>query len=272
MAHVIQNPGKRNICLNDVHLPHENPLDEVFGFIHDRGCDVLILNGDILDCAWASHWNEEVFRLVGMWKHQENFQKDMDAGRRFLASVRKAAGNKCQIIWVPGNHEAWLWEAAHYHHVVALPPPPKKLMYSDDLANYKNDGIGHLLQREMGDAGLGVTFLPYNMPLKVGKVVYLHGHQLPNPSTSMAGTAKRWPGTNLAFGHWHTETRLTLPNAGNPRNLWQHISVPALTRLDHGYLKSKSTTWLNGFLAVDYDDRGFFDARVIRTFNGKLVR
>lgn len=267
---IIRDPGRRHGAICDAHVPKNNPLLPVMDFFHDKGCDYFVVNGDFLNLEWASHWNEAVFKEIGDAKLREMLAEEMLAGREALADLRDALGKKCRIIWIPGNHEAWLSYAVWTRRFMSFKFKSKDFDFKADVAAMLDAALSELLAEQTGCADFGVEVLPYNEPLRIGDIVYLHGHQFTGADPT-AQSARKWAGTNLVMGHHHTETRRTLFNGGDPRKVYQHTIVPAMTGLAPGYLVDKSTRWLNGFWTADFNSDGLFDGRVVKVFDGKCV-
>ncbi len=270
---IIKDPGKRHIGWFDVHIPKPNPLKGAYDYLHDKGADHVILGGDILDMQFASHWNDRMFKAIGTIKQKEMIDEELDAGRRFLKSVRKAAGKKAKIWWVLGNHESWLLYVCFYHGLYSLPIKSKDVHFRTDIAAMMDTCLGDLYSRLTGAKDFNIHVLNYNEPLKIGHIIYLHGHQFgAGGGKPTRASLLKYPGQNLVFGHHHTEDRGTGFNQGDPKQVVQHYAVPGLTGLAPGYLKDKSTRWLNGFWDAQFSKDGLFDGQVIKVFDGKVIR
>lgn len=269
---IIRDPGERHIAVFDVHVPHQNPLNQVIGFAHDTGCDHFILGGDFLNLEWASHWNEAIFGEMGGGKLREMLYQEIDAGEKVIAEIRKAIGKKAVLWYIPGNHESWLWYAVWNHKFIPVPISldPKKIHFKSDVADLMNIGLGQLLHNLLHASKYNMQVLDYMEILRIGKIAYFHGHQFTgqNPLNS---SMRKYPHLNVAFGHHHTEKRDTIFNGSDPRDVHQHTVVPALCGLCPGYLRDKSTRWLNGFWVADIQDN-LFDGRVVKVFDGKIIR
>lgn len=266
---MVRESGKRHIAWFDVHVPHNSNIKEPLAFAHDTGCDHFVIGGDFLQLEFASHWNEKVFAEIGKTKLREMLFSEIDAGAKVISEIRKAIGPKTRLWYIPGNHEEWLWYACFYHRVVEVPWTTGSITFKSDVAALLDRDLGKLLARLLDAKKFNMTVLPYNEPLKIGKVVYLHGHQFGGQDPT-ATSARRWPHVNLVFGHHHTHSVRTIYNAAEPKQCYQHVACPALCHLTPGYLKDKSTRWLNGFFVADHKD-GLFDGRVIKVLDGKII-
>ncbi len=85
----------KTIVLSDLHLgTRASKAKEVLHFLKQHKCETLILNGDIID-GWA-------LKKGGQWKKQHsNFFKHL---------LNLTAKNKCEIIYIRGNHDDFLEE------------------------------------------------------------------------------------------------------------------------------------------------------------------
>lgn len=267
---VLRESGRRHIAWFDVHVPHNTVLREPLAFAHDTGCEDFILGGDFLNLEWASHWNERLFKEIGTLAIRKMLFQELEAGEKVVADIRRAIGRRARFWYLPGNHEAWLWYACFNHRVVDTPFDPDVLRYKSDLAKLLKTGLRDLLARLLNAKKYDMTVLPYEEPLKLGRIVYFHGHQFGgrNPTET---SAKRWPSSNVVFGHHHTHLVNTIFNLGDPRQVNQHVAVPALCGLCPFYLRDPSTRWLNGFWVCDFKD-GLFDGRVVKVMDGKIIR
>jgi hypothetical protein len=267
---LIRDPGKRHIAWFDVHVPKQNDLTAPLGFAHDVGCDYFIIGGDFLNLEWASHWNEKVFAEIGRGQLRKMLFQEIEAGEKVIASIRKAVGPKTRLLYIPGNHEEWLWFACFYHRIVEVPWTPESITFKSDVAKILDSGLSSLLTRLLNAKKYGLTILPYNEPLKIGSLVYLHGHQF-GGSNPTAASAKRWPHVNLVYGHHHSHEVRTIHNGGDTGKVYQHTLCPALCGLMPGYLRDRSTRWLNGFWHCRFDN-GIFDGNVVKVLDGRIIK
>lgn len=267
---IIKQPGRRHIAWFDVHVPHQSNLCGPLAFAHDTGCDYFVIGGDFVNMEFASHWNEKVFAEIGKQRVRELLGKEIDAAKKVIADIRRAIGPKAKLIYLPGNHEAWLWYACFYHGVFELPWKSEDVTFKTDIAKMLDVGLGKLLYRLLEAKRFDMTILPYNEPLQIGRLVYVHGDQFGGKNPTVTSAA-RWPHVNMVFGHHHTHMVTTIYNGANPRDVHQHTACPALCALSPGYLKDKSTRWLNGFWVCDIAN-GLFDGRVVKVFDGKIIK
>lgn len=205
---------------------------------------------------------------MGWNQIRENLGSEIAAARNLISRIRSASP-KAELYYVPGNHEHWLYHAALYYPKLGIPLPPgtKKIGFKSDISKQGDEALAFILRNVLHAQKFKMTVLPYNEPLQIGKIVYLHGHQLPN----YKNTLSRYPTKNIVFGHFHTEHRETGHDGGDSGTAVQHTAVPCMTGLAPGYLKDKSTRWLNGFFIADVLPNGLFDGRVKKILGGKVM-
>lgn len=263
--------AQRHLTIADAHVPHQVPLEPVLRFASDvyKPTD-LILNGDFLNIMFASHWNEPVFKRIGLDHLEQLLKGEIDAGKAALRDLRSAVGKQCRIWYVPGNHEFWLyWMGLYYPGSLGIHVDfeSSELTFKSDLNQIGNHVVKKILDELLETQKVGVTVLPCNEPLKLGKLTYMHGHQFTSPTAMHS----RYPDQNLVIGHFHTEYRKTLHNSGDPSKVVQHTAIPCYTKLSPYYLRDKSTQWLNGVGLADVAPNGLFDMRVKKLLGGKLM-
>ncbi len=263
--------AQRHIAYHDVHVPHNIDFGPVLAYQKKYDPTHIIINGDFLNLEHASHWNEGMFKQMGYSNVGAALKKELAAGQELLGRIR-ATSPKAKIYFVPGNHEHWLYYCALYFPQLGIllgDAIDAKENYKADLARAGDEALAELLRRYLQTGPLDIEVLPFNEPLEIGNIMYLHGHQL-----TIASTAKLYPMKNIVFGHWHEQSVKTLNDSGDPRFVVQHVCVPCMTHLGpkaHAYKQSKSSRWLNGFWIADVLPSGLFDGRVVKILGGKTI-
>ncbi len=99
-------PGRRKgrhlattLVIGDIHIPQHDQVsvDLVLRWVRDHQPDEIILNGDVLDCYEISRFKQPGSPGPGL-------AEEIRQGRAFLAELRGAAGPRCRIQWIEGNH------------------------------------------------------------------------------------------------------------------------------------------------------------------------
>src|SRR3990167_2260249 len=173
---------ERHIALCDVHVPKHSGIPAVLIFIKAFQPDVLILLGDFLDVQWGSHWNSSLFPKIGWDVVSGMLAKDIKEGMSVMADITDAAPKSCRRIYVPGNHEHWLIQCAMTYPglIEGLFFKVDQLTMTNrtDLAHTMNHALAAMLKRLLDTKRTGWDVLDYNTPLDIGKIRYLHGHQI----------------------------------------------------------------------------------------------
>lgn len=260
--------AQRHVGFFDVHVPRNIDFDKPLKFVQAYKPTDIIIGGDFLNLEFASHWNERVFKEIGFSKLRKLLENELHAGKVLLREVVSASPG-ASVYYLPGNHEAWLyWIALYYPSLGILPKiDVDRLSFKSDLAKMGDKCIADILKEVLETDKLNVKVLPYNEPLELGHLTYVHGDQFSTISASM----KMYPNKNIVAGHHHTHQVQTLHNAGDMNRATQHTFVPCMTGLAPGYLKCKSTRWLNGFWVCDILPNGMFDGRVKKVLGGKVM-
>lgn len=93
------------VMLNDVHVPHNIDLENIWKFCRDFKPDYLLLVGDIINNDPFSHWDRNSpLRFKSMPNPKEHYEL---CNKLFYDPARAAVGNNCSIVHWIGNHEYW---------------------------------------------------------------------------------------------------------------------------------------------------------------------
>ncbi len=268
---LISDPGRRHVGFFDVHVPVNINLKPALGFVRDYRPDFFVVGGDFVNGQWLSHWNDGAFKRIGWDKLRRLVKEEILAARELLAEIRRTVP-RARIIYVPGNHERWYADAAFKYPElqISVAVDLDRVRFRADLELIKNRELKGILEREMWTEKMRIEVLEYNEPLKIGKLLYLHGHQFGGQRPT-ATSAARYPGVNVVFGHHHKHEVTPVFNQGDPRKCYEHVAVPCMTTHAHGYLTTQSTTWMQGFWIADFNRRGLFDGRVKKLVHGSLI-
>lgn len=259
----------RHMALFDVHVPHNIDLTSVYKFAQAYKPTDFVLGGDFLNLEWASHWNEKEFKQIGLEKLSNMLRRELKAGEQILSEISSALPKDCVKYYIPGNHEDWLYWACLTYPVLAggLSLGVEKMTFKSDLAKIRKQVLADLLTNLLSTEKYGFKVLPFGKELTLGKITYIHGHQV----GSMAAMKRKFPARNIVCGHHHTHLVDTLHNSGNARTANQYVMVPCLCGLSPGYLNDSSTRWLNGFWVADVLSSGLFDGKVIKVVDGAIL-
>ncbi len=95
----------RFVMMNDVHVPHNIPLDAIFDFIKEFKPDHMLLVGDIINNDPFSHWEK---KSPGRAKKMPlPIKYFAHANANFYLPLRETIGKDCVTTHWEGNHEYW---------------------------------------------------------------------------------------------------------------------------------------------------------------------
>lgn len=241
----LQISGKcRALILSDVHNPFHDETALALAVAEGvrEKCNVVILNGDFMDCFNCSHFRKDP-RTV-------NFKDEIESGIAILRWLRSKFP-KARIIFKDGNHderlEAYLMDRAPLLLDVAAVSWPALLCFAEFKIEYVRD----------------------KRPIRLGKLNVLHGHEyrfIFSPVNTARGLFLR-ANAHALCGHMHKNSHHSEPNLeGKVISTW---STGCLCDLRPKY--DPLAKWQHGFAIVDVlDDRGSFNVRQIRIIDGEL--
>lgn len=239
----IEGPG-RCLIVSDLHIPYHDRPTIVAAWTEgrSRGVDVLLLNGDILDCFAVSRWEND--------PRKRDFPGELAAVRSFLEAAR-ACFPKARIVWKIGNHEE------RYESYMARKAP--ELLDVDDfqlesLARCKQHGI-----EVVGD----------RRRLRLGKLWVLHGHEykggMTNPVNPARGLFLRAK-ANALQGHFHQSSHHSEKDlAEGIVSCW---STGCCCDMHPSYMPLNK--WNHGVAFVEVSAGGAFEVDNLRLIDGKL--
>jgi UDP-2,3-diacylglucosamine pyrophosphatase LpxH len=87
------------VVAGDFHLPfhHRQAVHNWIAFLRDTRPDVVILNGDILDCHAISSFSKA--------PNGPLLKDELELGRALLQQIRGAVGPSAELVYMEGNHE-----------------------------------------------------------------------------------------------------------------------------------------------------------------------
>jgi predicted phosphodiesterase len=238
----------RGLIIADLHIPyHDNDsIEPTFNWALSHGySDFVLIDGDLGDD----------YQLSRFERHPEKrkYKEEMESVGIFLDSVSNTFP-AAQIILKWGNHDNRL---DRYLRVKA----PELF----DLKTYIRDDYLKLKER-------GIIAIEHDIPIKVGKLTILHGHEIQNLSTvvnpARGAYMKAIECVLIAHSHrtsQHVETSLS----GRLDTAW---SIGCLCQLHPEY--ARLNKWNQGFAGLDFDGNDFQieNKRIVEIDNKRLVR
>jgi len=237
--------GKLNtLILNDLHIPYHDAkfIDAAIKCGRHHACDFVLLNGDIMDCYATSHWQTD--------PRKRDFRSERDKTHEFLAYVRQQFP-KARIVYKLGNHEE------RYESYMMLKAPEMLDMPEFDFSN--------LLHFEE----LGVECVRDKMPISLGKLHVIHGHEyrfaIQNPVNPARGLFMRGK-VNALCGHFHRSS------SHSEKSMDEKVvtcwSVGAGCGMHPDYMPLNS--WNLGFARVEVSAAGAFRVNNLRFVDGEV--
>ena len=240
---ILRFRGCKALILADVHIPYHDAdaLALAVEYGHREDCDVVILNGDILDFYGISRFGKEIGRMT--------VYDEIQVCKEFLSDLRSWFPD-ARIVFKMGNHEVRL---RRY-----LTSEAKEIADIPALA----------LENLLGLEDLDIKFVAAK-PVMLGKLAVLNGHELPmgilGPVNPARGLFLKTRASTIA-GHWHFTSEHGEPNLHREETAcW---STGCLCDLQPEY--SPNNRWNHGFATVEVDDDGMFTVHNHRIVGGRV--
>lgn len=235
----------RVLILSDVHIPfHTRAAVEAAVDAGKRhACDVVLLNGDALDCHNVSRYDHDGTKLT--------YQNEVEYGRQFFEYLR-AKFPKARIVFKEGNHEERLGK-----YILSRAPA---------LFGLKDCTLASLV----GLDNTGVEFVTDQRVVHAGKLRIIHGHEY-GGGVNAPVNAARWlmlrSRKPAIMGHLHqTSEQIERNIDGEQLATW---SAGCLCGLSPKYRRLNSK-WNHGFAVVDVAKDGAFRMDNKRITDGKV--
>lgn len=196
--------------------------------LKDAECDVVVLNGDMLDVYNLSDHEKVESRRSWKW--------ELDVAKAMLQHLRRFFGDKQRIIFREGNHEE------RYGRYIAR--KAKEL-----------EGTVHL-EEFLALRSLGIEWIDKRAKMTAGKLWIDHGHEwFGGGGVTPARNYRMKAVENILVGHVHRTSTdvIRKPLDGSYIGGW---SVGCLCDLNTHYAARNG--WNHGFAIVDIDRSGDF--------------
>ena len=167
--HGAERPKTRILAISDLHIPYNYPVDK-FGKYAGL-VDVLVLNGDIMDCQSISFFPKQ-YRI--------NFLEEMIQARQFIIDIIELIAPK-KVIITKGNHEhrmiRYLSDRLNEDMMSLMPDSPMDLIVNDGFKDHdrvnKTETFYSPLREEFKEVGIEVCY-DKNWYCRVGNVIFAH--------------------------------------------------------------------------------------------------
>ena len=241
---------KRAIVIPDQHFPIEDKkaVNVVLQAIEIVKPDIFINLGDVGEWDSVSMWQ---------WRNKKKppveYQipiideeiRKVNAGIDLFDKALDKVGCKKKIICA-GNHDEWLDS-----FVVMYPY----------LTEYTFRKACNWDKR-------GYKYLPYNKPLKMGKLTFIHGAYT---TVHHAKKHLQMYGENIMYGHTHDIQRHTITRLGGTIGAWSLGCLKDMSREKNKWLRGRLHNWNHAFAIIDWFKNGNFKIEVIEIIKGKTT-
>lgn len=248
---VCELPTGRIGIISDAHWPfHDLKRDSAGNFygaywtaietLRDSQCDVIVLNGDMLDVYNLSDHEKVEARRSWKW--------ELDVAKAMLKHLRNFFGDKQRIVYREGNHEE------RYGRYIAR--KAKEL-----------EGTVHL-EDFLGLRSLGIEWVDKRAKMTAGKLWIDHGHEwFGGGGVTPARNYRMKAVENIIVGHVHRTSTdvIRKPLDGSYIGGW---SVGCLCDLNTHYAARNG--WNHGFAIVDVDKSGDFSVHNKMIIGGNI--
>ncbi|MCX7908423.1 MAG: metallophosphoesterase [Ignavibacteria bacterium] len=226
--YIIDPEFSRIAILNDIHIPFhdKNALHTAIEYVVNFDPDLIILNGDILDCYSISRYSRN--------PNLKDYNQEIQIGLKFLEFLRSKFPTP-QIVYKFGNHEErlqfYIWNRA------------------EELNNIEEIRLEYLLKFHK----FGISTVTATQIIEGTHFFVAHGHEI-YASAGMVNIARNMrlkAFENVIVGHFHrTQEDIWTTISGKPIGGW---TVGCLCGLRPAY--RPISFWNHGFATVEvYND------------------
>jgi predicted phosphodiesterase len=232
------------IMLNDVHVPHNIDLTNVFEFMGDYKPDYVLLVGDIINNDPFSHW-ERARRGTAktMPKPKAYFEQ---CQKEFFDPLRKFAGKNANIGYWLGNHEMWSQKAI------------------DDMP----EGEGYW---EVENNITGIDFWVGSKGIaSLGKLHFIHGDNFSGRghANKILNVYRR----NMRYGHFHNIEESTHNDPIDMADRHTARCCGTLEKFNPGFMTNRPHSWMHAFTyGIVENSTGIFWDHTAQIINNKFM-
>ena len=243
------------LIIADLQIPYHDELaiSTALDWGLSKNPDMVIMDGDIVDCYKISSWKTDPTR--------PHFGEEVKISREVLHKINEKI-DKCRSvkekIFISGNHEdrltRELWSGSHKLAGLDILNIPK--LYEIKEMGWKYVDNAQLLREEL-------------CPFKLGKLNILHGHEV-KVNYSVVNIPRIYYQkclVNLLVAHHHrTQENIERKLDHSHDGAW---SIGCLCKLSQDY--SPINKWNHGFAMVKWDSQGDFSVENKKIINGKVL-
>lgn len=231
--------------LSDIHFPYQDntALQLTLDECKRQQVDIIILNGDIIDCYGESDFVTD--------PNKRKFKEELAVLKNFLSALRKEFP-KTRIIYKEGNHE-------YRHETYMMRKAP--VMYGLEETQLEN---------LIGLDNFDIEWLDNKRFIELGKLTVVHGHEWPRGFGSPVSPAKTFYAKakkSVLGGHYHQVTT----HSAKVINGKQHVSYSTGCLCDLNPQYAPLNEWSHGFAVVELFPDDTFIVHNKKIVSGKIV-
>lgn len=214
------------LLISDIHIPfHDvNAVKIALEYGKQKGVNCILIGGDLLDFTSISRHDKD-------WR-QRSVIHEINQAREFLKGLRKMFPN-VKIVFKEGNHD-------ERYELFLFRKAPE--LYGDDE---------YLLENKLRLAELKIDIVKDRRPVKIGKLTFLHGHELTGGSGGVNPARATFLKTlsSCVVGHYHKRSSHTEKTMDG--NIVSVESIGCLAGLTPYYCRINK--WQHGFAYIEHD-------------------
>lgn len=238
---IIHDTAYTAVILSDLQIPFEDvhALNQALDVIRSVRPDLLILNGDIIDCYLESTFTKKMKPKLLEQVSKQTYWRS----QKFMESIAAVP----KKIWMGGNHEErWALQIARENERGGISPISLALIAArkDDLDISDMHGS---FAKIYNMADYGITYYPYSHRLYLAEknLIVTHGKYVSRHSGQSAKRTFEWLGTSCLVGHTHRLGNHLVTLDGVAYGAWEN---GCLCQLEPEY--DDSPNWQQGFSIV----------------------
>ena len=237
---------RKFVYYTDVHSFDSIKLDGFLKFVKHFKPDVLINGGDFLDFNQISKYTAKK-RHNNINETIKSIRKEFAWGRKTLDRVDSASGNKCNKVYIIGNHEERL------------------NLFNLEYPQY--DSLS--LDGELGLSKRGYKVIEWKKFYKLGHLYFGHGDGFTGKyyTKNIADEYRK----NVRVGHMHTNQENSITSPLCKDEIYTVKGIGCLCNKCPEYVKRGTNRWINSFLYGYVLPNGDFQDFTVNIIKGKFI-
>ena len=221
------------LILSDVHIPYHDikAVEKAVNYGIERGCNTVLLNGDIMDCQSISRYESDPRKRIPL-------DEELEKTREFLAWLKHKT--KAKIYYKIGNHEVRM-------EAYLIRKAPELLGCSEwELRNLLRFGE------------FGIELIESMKIIKAGIMNIIHGHEMKfGGGIYPAKNLIERTGDNTICGHFHRTDYFSETNIRG--NTIETFVTGCLCDLRPDYMpfRRRNSDWNMGFGYLQFDEESY---------------